>query len=219
MVERPVFQKLLRLSPALGVTILPGGLFTAANVTLKLLISHALGVAEAHIEGGPGWVESEVYDVEARANTPVKMTPEELQPCLQAMLSERFGLKFHRETKQGQVYSLVVAKGGPKLTAHKGEGQMGFSGSSGGGEVEVRGTKAPMARLAGYLSAQAGRPVVDHTGLKGEYDFVLTWNADDANAGPSVFTALQEQLGLRLETAKGLIDVIVIDGATGLSVN
>jgi uncharacterized protein (TIGR03435 family) len=200
-------------SEAHRATTLPGGVFTATNVTLKLLISRAFGVADAQIQGGPGWAGSDEYDVEARANTMIEMTREEARPALQAMLAVRFVLKFHRETKQGQIYSLTIAKGGPKLKEHTGEGRTGISASTGGGKVEIQGTNAPMARLAEYLSSQAGRPVVDHTGLTGQYDFVVAWTSDDANAGTSVFSALQEQLGLKVESAKGPIENIVVDGA------
>jgi uncharacterized protein (TIGR03435 family) len=206
-------------SEAHRATTLPGGVFTATNVSLKSLMSRAFGVAEAQIEGGPGWIGSDEYDVEARADTPLEMTREEARPALQAMLAERFGLKFHRETRQGQIFSLTIAKGGPKLKAHNGEGRIGISASTGAGKVEIQGTNAPMARLAEYLSGQAGRPVVDNTGLTGQYDFVVAWTADDANGGASVFTALQEQLGLKVDATKGPIETIVVDGAQKPSAN
>ena len=194
-------------------TTLPGGVFTATNVSLESLMSRAFGVAEAQIEGGPRWIGSDEYDVEARANTPAEMTSEEVRPALQAMLADRFGLKFHRVTKQGQIFSLTIAKGGPKMKEHTGEGRTGIGMSTGGGKVEIQATNVRMARLAEYLSGQAGRPVVDDTGLTGQYDFAVAWNTDDANAGTSVFAALQEQLGLKVEAAKGPIETIVVDGA------
>jgi uncharacterized protein (TIGR03435 family) len=199
----------------------PGGVFTATNVTLKLLISRAFGVPESQIERGPGWMETERYDVAAKAATPLEMSREELRPCLQALLAERFRLKYHRETKQGAVFSLSLAKRGSKLTPHAGDGGTGISSSSGSGKVDIRGTKTTMARLAEYLSAQAGRPVIDNTGLKGEYDFRLEWSIEDAPGagGPSIFAALEEQLGLKLDATKGPIEIIVIDGAEKASAN
>lgn len=182
-------------------------------------MSRAFGVAEAQIEGGPRWLGSDEYDVEARANTSAEMTSEEAEPALQAMLAERFGLRFHRVAKQGQIYSLTIAKGGPRIKEHTGEGQPGISASVGGGKTEIQGRNARMPRLAEYLSSQVGRPVVDHTGLTGQYDFVLAWTSDDANMGVSVFTALQEQLGLKLEAAKGPIETIVVDEAHKPSAN
>jgi uncharacterized protein (TIGR03435 family) len=199
----------------------PGGRFTATNVSLKLLISRAFGVPESQIERGPGWIETEKYDIAARAATSLEMSREEVRPCLQALLAERFRLKFHRETKQCAVLSLGIAKNGPKLTEHSGEGASGISASSGSGKAVITGTKATMARLAEYLSGQAGRPVIDNTGLKGEYDFRLEWSTEEASGSsePSIFAALQEQLGLKLAAAKGLIEMIVIDGAERASAN
>src|SRR6202012_74372 len=109
-------------------------------------------------------------------------TTEEVRPCLQAMLAERFGLQVHRVTKQGDIYSLVMAKNGAKLRLHTGESRPGISSSSDEGKVEIRGTNVPLTRLAEYLSQLAGRPVVDRTGLTGQYDFVVAWTADDTNA-------------------------------------
>jgi uncharacterized protein (TIGR03435 family) len=199
----------------------PGGLFTAANVSLKLLIARAFGVAEFQIERGPGWIDTETYDIAARADTPLEMSREELRPCLQALLAERFRLKFHRETKQASVYSLLVGKNGSRLREHSGAGSSGISASSGSGKASINGTKVTTARLAEYLSGQAGRPVIDYTGLKGEYDFRVEWATAEAkgSSGPSMFTALQEQLGLKLDATKGPIEMIVIDGAEKASAN
>jgi uncharacterized protein (TIGR03435 family) len=198
----------------------PGGVFTATNVTLKLLISRAYGVPEAQIEGGPDWLETETYDLAAKADTPLEMSREELRPCLQTLLAERFHLAIHRETKQGSVYSLVVAKNGPKLADHSGPGISGIGASSDAAKGAIAGTKTTMARLAEYLSGLAGRPVIDNTGLSGDYDFKVEWPNDATGAdGPSPFTALQEQLGLKLITTKGPIETIVIDRAERPSAN
>jgi uncharacterized protein (TIGR03435 family) len=199
----------------------PGGRFTATNVTLKLLISRAYGVAEAQVEGGPGWIDSETFDISAKADTPLEMSREELRPCLQALLAERFQLIAHREPKQGAVFSLVIAKDGPRLKEHFGPGQAGISVSLDSGVAAITGTKTTMARLADYLSNQAGRPVIDNTGLKGEYDFRLEWAPDEkpGSTMPSIFAALQEQLGLKLNAAKGTIEMIVVDRAEKPSAN
>jgi uncharacterized protein (TIGR03435 family) len=197
----------------------PGGIFTATNVSLKLLISRAYGVGEAQIRGGPGWIETEKYDVLAKADTPLEMSREEVRPCLQVVLAERFLLTVHRETKQGSVYSLVVAKNGPKLKDSSSAGSPGISGSSGSGNASITGMRMTMARLAEYLSGQTGRPTLDNTGLKGVYDFRVEWATSDASSGPSVFTALEEQLGLRVEATKGPIETIVVDRAEKPSAN
>ena len=198
-----------------------GGNFTAVNVTLKLLISRAYGVPEAQIEGGPGWVDFETYDIAAKANTPLEMSREEVRPCLQALLAERFQLAVHRQPKQGAVYSLVIAKGGPRLKDHSGPGAPGIGVSSGSGIAVITATRTTTARLAEYLGNQTDRPVIDTTGLKGEYDFRLEWSPNEKpdSPRPSIFTAIQEQLGLRLAATKGTIEVIVIDRAERPSAN
>lgn len=187
---------------------------------LKLLISRAYGVAEAQIEGGPRWVASDTWDISAKADTPLEMTREQLRPCLQALLAERFQLKIHRATRQGAILSLVAAKGGPKLKEHSGGGLSSISSSTGAGKGAITGLKTTMARLAEYLAGQAGRPVVDNTGLTAEYDFRVEWSMDDdAPSGPSIFTALEEQPGLKLAAARGPIEMIVIDSAQKASAN
>ena len=163
----------------------PGGKFNASNVTLKLLIARALGVAEFQIERGPSWIDTEKYDIAARADTPLELTREELRPCLQTLLEERFRLKFHHQPKEGSVFSLALSKNGPRFKEHQGGGAPGISASSGSGEAEINGTRATMARLAEYLSGQAGRPVIDNTGLKGEYDFNVKFSTEQTSSEPS----------------------------------
>ena len=199
----------------------PGGTFTATNVTLKLLISRAYGVAEAQIEGGPGWIDTETYDIAAKADTPLEMSREEVRPCLQALLAERFQLTIHRKPKPGAVFSLVMAKNGPRFKEHSGPGQAGINVSSDSGMAAITGTKTTMTRLAEYLSSQAERPVIDNTGLQGEYDFRVEWATDEkpGSPRPSIFTALQEQLGLKLNATKGTIEMIVVDRAERASTN
>jgi uncharacterized protein (TIGR03435 family) len=206
-------------SEARRATTAPGGIFTATNVTLKLLISRAYGVAEAQIEGGPGWIDTERYDVQARADTPKEMTREEARPCLQMLLAERFRLQIRHQTKQGGAYSLLVAKNGPKLKAHEGGGPSGISAASDSGKITITGQNTTTARLAEYLSGQAGRPVLDHTGLQGTYDFNLEWAADERSGGPSPFAALQEQLGLKVEAVKAPIETVVVERAEKPSAN
>jgi uncharacterized protein (TIGR03435 family) len=114
----------------------------------------------------------------------------------------------------GSVYSLVVARNGPRLKEHSGEGSPGISASTGSGQTAITGTKVTMAGLAEYLNGQADRPVIDNTGLRGECDFRVVWATDDATGspGPTLFTADREQLGLTLDATKGPIEIIVIDG-------
>lgn len=118
------------------------------------------------------------------------------------------------------MYSLRVGKSGSRLTEHSGAGTSGIGSSSGSGKVNITGTKVTIATLAEYLSEQAGRPVVDDTGLRGDYDFRVEWGTEDTGtSGPSPFAALEKQLGLTLSTVKGPIEVIVVDGAEKASAN
>jgi len=190
----------------------PGGVFTASNVSLRLLISRAYGVTPAQIEGGPRWIDTETWDIAAKADTPRELTREELRPCLQALLAEQFQLRTHAATRQSPIFELRLAKNGPKLQPHAGPGNSQIGASSGPEGVTITGIKTPPARLAEYLGAQLGRPVRDGTGLSGDYDFRLAWSTDDAS-GASIFSALQEQLGLKLESTTGPLELIVIDNA------
>jgi uncharacterized protein (TIGR03435 family) len=178
-------------------------------------------LADAQIEGGPGWIDAETYDIAAKADTPLEMSREEVRPCLQALLAERFQLAIHREPKQAAVFSLVLAKNGPRFKEHSGPGQAGISASSESGMAAISGTKITMTRLAEYLSNQAGRPVIDNTELKGEYDFRVEWAPDKkpGSTRPSIFAALQEQLGLKLNATKGTVEMIVVDRAERPSAN
>ena len=131
---------------------------------------------------------------------------------LQALLAERFKLEVHREPKVMSAYALVVAKGGPKMTAV--EAGKGSSMNTNNNHLTAKNTT--MQRLADYLARQTGRPVVDQTELKGAFDFTLEWTPEEskstsADAGPSLFTALQEQLGLKLQTHKLPVDILVVD--------
>jgi uncharacterized protein (TIGR03435 family) len=184
---------------------------------LKQLLQLAFDVKGFQIAGGPGWLDAARYDIVATTGKPGDIDDRELRPMLQALLADRFALKFHRETRELTVYSLAVAKNGPKLTAHQGAGNSSSSSSSG----YMSATKATMTMLASRLERQLGRTVADHTGLAGEYDYRLSWVPDQAadSMGPSIFTALEEQLGLRLDSAKGPVEIIVIESAEKPSAN
>ena len=213
----------------------------AINWRIESLISYAYGVDEYQIVGAPKWPWSTVFVIEAKGDSEAdakiaSLTKEqqwvEQQHMLQALLEERFKLKTHWETKEGDIYNLVVAKGGPKLGA---EGSMPPSADElkifGDRPVPALGQKndgqgydfiahgCSMGQLVGMLTAQFGRPVIDKTGLMGNYDFVLKYkgrwdrerNADDLDPMPPMDRALQEELGLKVEAAKGPVKVLVID--------
>jgi len=200
----------------------PGGKFNATNMSLKDLIAYAYGVRDTQITGVPPELDSVKYDIVARANTPKEMSRGDVAPCVRAMLADRFRLKVHRETKEGSVYALVLAKSGPKLTAHTGtSGVTGIGSSSGSGKASIEGSKASMAGLADHLAGKTGRPVIDKTGLTGEYDFRLEWASEQAadSTLPSLFTAIQEQLGLKLESTRGPVEMVVVEAASNASEN
>jgi bla regulator protein blaR1 len=232
----------------------PGGLFTAKNVTVKALIEQAYDVRDFQISGGPGWLDTERYDIVAKGDGPGvseddmrKMTAGERSRLqerfllkVRALLEDRFSLSVHRETKELPMYALIIAKDGAKIRLAKEDSSPGggLSMRLGTAGMQVAGRKATLSGLVLVLSNQVGRTVLDKTGLEGSYDFEMTFTPDrvpgqqpplpgDGGAdrppndtgGPSIFTALQEQLGLKLDAQKGPVEVLVIDSAQKPSEN
>jgi bla regulator protein blaR1 len=196
----------------------PGGTLDYDNATLKTLLAFAYNVREFQIVNGPSWVNSEHYHVVAKADR--SLSTDEYRVLLKDVLIERCALTVHSETKEQSVYFLRVAKTGPKLQANQGEG---LQARGRGGQLFA--TKVSTALLASLLAARVGRPVLDETGLAGEYDVKLEWDPSiegtpsgtsakdsEPQIKPSLFTAIQEQLGLRLDGGKGPAPVLVIDG-------
>ncbi|MEO8099202.1 MAG: TIGR03435 family protein [Acidobacteriota bacterium] len=186
------------------------GSLVYSNVNLKEVIGKAYNVQQYQIEA-PGWMETERFDIEAKY--PAQSAPDQVPLMLQALLRVRFQLMIHRETKELPVYALTVAKSGPKVKTAEADG--GISSNSNRETWNVA-AKITMRRFAEFLTGPAGRPVVDHSDLKGSYDIALAWSTDNAPAkntaaGPSLFTALQEQLGLKLESTKGPVEIVVVD--------
>jgi len=194
------------------------GRFKAINATVSFLIQYAYGVKDFQLIGGPGWIGSDKYDIEAKSE--IKANDREFPSMMQALLADRFQLKFHRETREFPIFGLVVAKGGPKLTPASETGNDGTRVRNGLLTI----TNGTVANLASTLTNMLGRRVLDKTGLSGRYDIALKWTPDFGQApplrpdappadpnGPSIFTAVQDQLGLRLESTKGPLDVLVID--------
>ena len=238
----------------------PGGGFSASNVSVKMLIGYAYNIANFQVSGGPNWLNSERYDIEAKSENPAgddprKMSGEQfkhqqdqLKLMVQSLLADRFKLALRHETKELPVYALVVAKNGPKLQVAKNMPAPEPTNPSGpkrapfpGGGMMMRpghleGRSAPVSFLAQTLARQLGRTVIDKTGLSGNYDFTLEWTPEEReqqmfkgagdgepgrgptesapppdSSGPSIFTAVQEQLGLKLESQKGPVEILVID--------
>jgi bla regulator protein blaR1 len=219
------------------VGIMPGGRFAANNASLKLLIQTAYDVRSHQISGGPNWLDSAKYDVEAKPDnaTPIPAGPAggpQMRLLLQSLLEERFKLRLHRESREEPVYELVVAGGGPRMKQAADSLKQPQRGLR-MGRGQLTGTAAPISILINQISQQLGRSVIDKTGLTGQYDFELKWtpefNQSQASpadpgpqpdlGGPSIFTAIQEQLGLKLESTKGPVEVIVIDSAEKPSEN
>ncbi len=208
----------IRPSPAgtsagTSFNVFEGGRLRITNEPVKLLIRTAFQMQDAQVAGGPGWIETERWDIEAKTGHKEKPKPDELAPLMQSLLAERFNLKFHREKRELTVYALVVAKGGPKLKV-KGDDEVAAMNTHGGkGTSQLVGTGVSMEALGRYVGNRLGRIVMDKTGLSDSYDFTLNWAPDEASdsSAPSLVTALREQLGLRLETQKSPVEVVVID--------
>jgi len=169
------------------------------------------------LKGGPDWAKSGDirFNIEAKAEDPAKATEAHLLAMLQALLIERFSLQFHRETVDAPGFALIVSKNGPKLRPAEDGGEPTIRFSPSFKPIEGEPTVATarnysMAMLAEMLTQIQPRPVNDETGLRGFYDFRLSW---DETAGPSLVTALREQLGVRLEARKVPVSVFVIDSA------
>ena len=189
--------------------------FNATNVTLKNLLLNAFNVTETQLVGLPAWGESAHFDIQAKVldaddNVVNNGAQDQRRVMLQAMLADRFQLKSHSESAMLPVYELVVAKGGPKLKP-----SAGTDNSTLVRNTEVTGTGMLLASLAYTFSSQLQRIVLDKTGLTGKYDIALKWSPDDAppsdGAPPPFFTALQEQLGLKLVPSKASIQTFVVD--------
>ena len=195
-----------------------GALVTATASTLLDLITDAYGLRDDQISGGPGWMNTDHFDLAARAAGEAPITTDRMRQMLQSLLADRFQLKFHRQMKEVPMWDLVVAKNGPKLKPFDPEGHLGgISVANGTAHIAV--SKGTMEELAQRLSGNgAGRPVRDKTGLAGYYSYILDFGwtngtpAFDSGA-PTLFDALKEQLGLKLESVKGFAEAIVIDHA------
>jgi uncharacterized protein (TIGR03435 family) len=184
------------------------------NTNLSDLIAFAYQLDAKQIVGAPTGSDDRPYDIDGVADVDGRPDVQQMQWMFQELLASRFKLVFHREKRNLPVYAILVAKGGPKLikSASAASDYTEFSSNTG----EIRITNKSMAEIAGLMRFVVDRPVVDQTGLAGRFDFVLKWTPDgaetsDPNAPPELFTAIQEQLGLKLEPVKAPVDVLVID--------
>jgi uncharacterized protein (TIGR03435 family) len=189
--------------------------FTSTYTTLKGLVIYAFRVANYQISGGPSWLDSEPYDIEAKTDRPTD--PEQFRLMLQTLLADRFKLTYHRETKQVSIYALVLDKGGPKFQALK------SAESPSTGPFSFK----DLPSLAKLLSNYCDRPVVDQTGLQGSFDLKLDMNKErerEREAMPSgdnagfphentIVAAAKDQFGLKFVPARGPVEMLVIDHA------
>ena len=189
-----------------------------ARGPLLFFIQYAFGLQSFQLVGAPGWVSSDRFDLEAKeppGSNHYAQFPEMLRP----VLVRRFKLATRTETRQLPAYALVVAPNGHKMTVSR----VGDEPATRGGAGQLMATRMTMRAFASLLSRMTSRAVQDRTGVNGEFDFTLTWTPDDFqrpdplgrppvnSEAPSLFTALQEQLGLKLESTRALVDVVVID--------
>lgn len=204
------------------------GTYRCRNCSLFQIVLEAYGIELPAKFSGPEWLQSVRFDISAKL--PEGATRESFQSMLQNLLAERFKLAIHREKKEMRVYELAVARNGPKFqeavpkdapqddqpaqklkTDSEGYPVLapGMTMAVVPGHARLRSENRPMEWLAGMLSNQMGSPVVDATELRGKYDFVLSWALDDA--GPTLLSALQSQLGLKLEEKKAPVEMLVVD--------
>lgn len=215
-----------------SIGIAPGGRFNAQGVSPRMLMSIAFGVKEHEITGGPSWLDTDRYDISAKpdaASVSGPLTQEQMRPLIQSLLAERFKLVSHQESKEASIYALVPGKNGPKMPEAQNAGPGQRQMRMGNGSLTAAGV--PVQFLADSLSRILGRTVVDKTGLKGIYEFKLNWSPEEGTSlripglptpnaeapagaeasGPTLFNALEEQLGLRLNSEKGQVATVVVD--------
>lgn len=225
------------LSTSTRIGLSSSGTFEAIGITLSGLIEQAYEIRPFQLVGASGWMQTDKYEIRTKDEAPgpseaelMKMTDEQRNVFrdrfiakLRVLLADRFQLKIHKETKEMPVYILTVAKGGSKLRTAPDDGTPGGGLSArrnAENKSEITGRRLNVSGLARFLSSQVGRTIIDQSGLADKYDFTLTYSPDMGDTtGPSIFTALQEQLGLKLDSSKGPVEVVVIDNAQKPSEN
>lgn len=188
------------------------------DTTVEQFLLLGYSVQQSQLAGVPDWAKTTRWDVGGVPDVEGQPSLRQLQGLIRMILAERFGLQLHAEQRDLPVFALTVARGGPKLVENTSDpnGWMDQkNGEFNGRHVETL-RNASMAELALILQFHVDRPVVDHTGLRGRYDFKLQWTVDDAQAAapdapPGLFTAIQDQIGLKLERVRSPANVLVID--------
>ena len=201
-----------------------GSQVVATAVTLLDLLTYAYGVRYDQLDGAPPWARSEHYDLLAKGPGDRPPTPAEARQMVQTLLADRFHLQTHRETRDLPVYALVVAKGGHKLKPSTADATGNNGTTAGPKGMHMEFTRGTTEALASQLSNSAGRPVVNRTGLDGYWAYTFDWipanrPVTGESDAPSMFTAIQEQLGLKLEPAKAPFAMLIVDRAERPSQN
>jgi uncharacterized protein (TIGR03435 family) len=219
LAQTPTFEVAsirLHVGAFMGVGIKPSGPNVAMEaMSLQNLVGYAYDLKPYQILGGPAWVTVDRFDISARAEGDAALALQQIKQMTQTLLTDRFGLKYHRDTKEMAVYSLVVGKNGPKFKESKPDAERLLVMGSVDGHPRITVTQGDMAQLAGQFSNINGvdRPTIDKTGLTGTYDYQLDWSRGEPGSdAPVIFTAIQEQLGLKFQPDKAAIEVLVIDG-------
>jgi uncharacterized protein (TIGR03435 family) len=210
------------------------GHFIANNATLLQLIQYAYAVPDSRILGPPDWARSSKYDIEAKSDPVLVAQMSGLSPVsakakllemVQQLLRDRFHLTEHIEKREQPIFNLVVAKNGPKFATVRNQGTTVDSGTHNGiATIDIRSNSHAITDLTEILARYVGRVVLDRTGMRGNFTIELSFSAEDSSSspgttkdsriddrGPSVFTALRDQLGLELKSGRSQVDVLVID--------
>jgi uncharacterized protein (TIGR03435 family) len=200
---------------------LNGRRVSVENQTVTSLICFAYAINESQVVDAPKWFGEQHWNIDGVPDVEGEPNVNQYQRMVQKLLTTRFGVKMHHDQRKLSRYSLAVAKGGPKLEKSKSDPDAGMdeNGWGNGSQRYMEFTNSNMSDLTLCLQEAAGKPIVNETNLSGRYDFVLHWTPNEAratepNAAPGLFTAIQEELGLKLEATRGPTDVLVIDAAT-----
>ncbi len=211
---------------------LGGQTFVGRCVPLRLIVKYAYKIIDSQITGGPGWMDTELYDFEAKTDRPV--TRAEVAALFQGLLADRFQLQFHREARTMPALILTVDKSGSKMKPNETSYEWDIPITLiPGATPKFRGARCPMYYLSWWIAQQKNRPVLDKTNLPGFWDFTLQFTPDGMGegrkgpngdldvpiSGSALPTALREQLGLRLDSEKAPVDVYVIDHVERASAN
>jgi uncharacterized protein (TIGR03435 family) len=205
-----------RSEEGISLKVSPSGMFTTTGTSLTDLIKFAFDLHPRQIAGGPAWLETEKYDVAGKPDRAGMPNATQLKAMLRNLLLDRFKLEFHREMKELSAYAITIAKGGARLTKNDTNPNGLPTFGVGRGNLTIR--NSTMAEFASVLQAAIlDRPAVDQTALgPARYDFALKWTPDavpapDPDAPPDLFAAFEQQLGLRLQSTKAPVDVLIID--------